>query len=175
MKKWISILLTLACVLTLAGCAGGEEGRTESVPNAGNTIPEKDSTPGSDVVLDTWGVTLTVRNVTPTGLTLIVTQSGGAPTGELETGSRYWLEEYRNGAWEAVPEVPTEDGVERGWDMIAYLIPMDDSVEWEINWTWIYGELPTGTYRIGKEIMDFRGTGDYDEQIYYAEFEVTDT
>ena len=66
MNKWIALVLTLACVLTLVGCAGGEEGWTESVPNAGNTIPEKDSTPGSDVVLDTWGVTLTVRNVTPT-------------------------------------------------------------------------------------------------------------
>ena len=26
--------------------------------------------------------------------------------------------------------------------------------------------------RIGKEIMDFRGAGDYDTSIYYAEFEI---
>lgn len=31
-------------------------------------------------------------------------------------------------------------------------------------------ELPPGTYRIVKEIMNFRGTGDYDENEYYAEF-----
>lgn len=31
---------------------------------------------------------------------------------------------------------------------------------------------PAGKYRIGKEIMDFRSTGDYDTNTYYANFEV---
>ncbi len=45
------------------------------------------------------GVTLTAEDVTPNGLTLVCTQSGGAPTGELQTGSRFWLEVYSESNW----------------------------------------------------------------------------
>ena len=48
----------------------------------------------------------------------------------------------------------------------------NDSREFELNWEWLYGKLPAGTYRIGKEIMDFRETGDYDTEWYYTEFEI---
>lgn len=37
---------------------------------------------------------------------------------------------------------------------------------------WLYGTIPNGKYRIGKEIMDFKGPGDYDNAIYFAEFEI---
>ena len=36
----------------------------------------------------------------------------------------------------------------------------------------LYSSLPTGYYRIGKEIMDFRAGGDYDKYNCYAEFTV---
>jgi hypothetical protein len=45
-------------------------------------------------------------------------------------------------------------------------------VEWSVSWETLYGSLPTGQYRIGKEIMDFRAGGDYDEYNYYAVFTV---
>ncbi len=51
---------------------------------------------------------------------------------------------------------------------------MDSSVEWEVNWEWLYGSLSAGTYRIGKEVMDFRGAGDYDQEFFYAKFEMTE-
>ena len=50
---------------------------------------------------------------------------------------------------------------------------MNDRVEWEVNWIELYGELSDGNYRIGKVIDDFRGSGDYDEKTYYANFELT--
>ena len=50
----------------------------------------------------------------------------------------------------------------------------DEVVEWEVNWEWLYGELPVGKYRIGKQIMDWRAPGDYDTVLYYAEFELRD-
>ena len=125
---------------------------------------------GFDLMEETWGAALSVRDVTPTGLTLICTQSGGAPTGELQTGSPFWLEKYVGGAWEMVPLVPTCVD----WTMEAYLIPMNDSVEWEVNWGYLYGELPAGVYRIGKDIMDFRNAGDYDEREYHAQFTIAE-
>ena len=114
------------------------------------------------------GVTLTAEDVTPNGLTLVCTQSGGAPTGELQTGSRFWLEVYSEGNW-----FPVKDDMEDVfWTMEAWSIPRNKRVEWSVSWETLYGSLPTGQYRIGKEIMDFRAGGDYDEYNYYAVFTV---
>lgn len=117
-----------------------------------------------------WGVTLTAEDITPTGITIKCTQSGGNPTGELQTGSWYILETWtREYGWKQMPYII--EG-EIGWNDIAWMIPMEDSVEWEVNWEWLYGAIPSGKYRIGKSITDFRGSGDFDNAIYYAEFEI---
>ena len=115
-----------------------------------------------------WGITLSVENVTSSGLTLICTQSGGEPTGELDTGSDYHLLVLENDTWKDVPTVIEE----YGWTSEAYIIPMGGSREFEINWEWLYGKLPAGNYRIVKGFMDFRETGDYDIKTYFAEFEI---
>lgn len=113
-----------------------------------------------------WGLTLTAENVTPTGLTLVFTQSGGEPTGSLETGCDYSLKVLKDNKWENVP------GFEGPWTMEAYLLPMDDTSKWDIDWEWLC-VLPAGQYRIEKEIMDYRGPGDYDKAVFFAEFEIT--
>ncbi len=119
---------------------------------------------------ETWGITLTAENITPTSATIKCTQSGGEPTGELDTGSWYILENWtQEHGWKEMPYVV--DG-EIGWDDLAWIIPMEDMVEWEINWEWLYGAVPKGKYRIGKEITDFRETGDYDKAVYFVEFEI---
>ena len=43
------------------------------------------------IVPDAWGLTLTAKDVTPTGCTVVFTQSGGNPTGELDTGVYFEL------------------------------------------------------------------------------------
>lgn len=119
-----------------------------------------------------WGITLTAENVTPTGLTIVCTQSDGEPTGELQTGSDYILEQLTEGAWKKVDYLSQEHEI--AWTAEAYLIPTEDTVKWEVNWEWLYGELSAGQYRIGKGIMDFRESGDYDTAMHYAEFEITE-
>ncbi len=118
---------------------------------------------------DPWSTTLTLENVTPIGLTLTVTQEGGAPTGELSFGPEFAVGKLIDGTWEAMA-IPLEGGV--SWNDIAYMLPLGGSVEQNINWEHIHGELETGTYRIRKRIMDLRGPGDYDEELYYAEFTI---
>ena len=115
-----------------------------------------------------WGIGLSVKDVTDSGLTLVCTQSGGKPTGELQTGSDYNLIVLKDGTWQEVPTIIEE----YAWTAEAYMVPKDDSVEFEINWEWLYGKLPAGTYRIKKGFTDFRGTGDYDDFSYWAEFEI---
>lgn len=119
-----------------------------------------------------WGITLTAENINPTGLTIKCTQSGGEPTGELQTGSDFVIERFTNEAWEKVDYILDDEMF--GWTAEAWIIPMDDICEWEVNWEWLYGTLPEGKYRIGKTIMDFRGSGDFDTATHYAEFEITE-
>ncbi|MBE5880844.1 MAG: hypothetical protein E7289_00830 [Lachnospiraceae bacterium] len=112
-----------------------------------------------------WGVVLSAENVTPDGMTLVCTQSGGSPSGELNTGAWYELEKKIDGKW-----IPSEKFAEVCWEDIAWNIPMEGRVEWDVNWTWIYGSLKSGEYRLVKELMDFRKAGDYDTCKSYAYF-----
>jgi hypothetical protein len=144
--KNLLILLILLTVLAVAGCVEEE-------------------------IDDPWGIQLKATEITPTGMTLVCKQSGGEPTGELQTGSYLILEESINEQWFPVEMTPSE--YERAWTCEAWIIPMNDTVEWKTDWEWVYGDLPDGNYRIGKEIMDSRRAGDYDKKMYYADFEVT--
>jgi len=119
---------------------------------------------------DNWGVELTATQITPTGLTLAFNQSGGNPTGDLQTGSMYWLEVQIDNQWVSVELLPSAHDI--GWTAEAYIIPMNEKTKLEVKWEWLYGELPGGRYRIGKEIMDFRGSGGYDILNYHAYFEI---
>ena len=122
---------------------------------------------------DNWGLELTATNVSPTGLTLLFNQSGGNPSGDLQTGSLYWLEVLIENQWIPVEMLPSANDI--GWTDEAYIINMNDITEWEVNWEWLYGELPIGSYRIGKEIMNFRSTGGiYETFYYYADFEIVE-
>ena len=44
-----------------------------------------------------WGIALSAVDVQPTGLTLVIAQSGGHPTGRLQYGSDYTLEVLQDG------------------------------------------------------------------------------
>ena len=114
---------------------------------------------------DNWGITLSVKNITANGATVVFSQSGGNPTGELNTGSYYRLE-YKN------EEMAFAVEGDVAWTAEAYMIKKDGETEMDVNWEWLYGTLEPGTYRIVKEVMDFRGPGDYDEKEYSAEFTI---
>lgn len=113
---------------------------------------------------DPWGLTLTAGAPSPTGVVLNFIQAWGAPSGELQYGSRYWLEREDGGEWVALP---VRDAF---WTQEAYPIPRNGQRSEEVDWSELYGQLPPGQYRIGKEITDFRAAGDYDTQTYYASF-----
>lgn len=134
-------------------------------------VPEEISQETDDVLQESpdngLGIMLSATDVTSDGMTLVCTQSGGSPTGELSTGPWYELEILKDGQWIAAPIY-----AEVCWEDIAWVIPQEDTTQWEINWTWIYGTLPAGEYRISKEIMDFRQTGDFDTCKSYACFTI---
>ncbi len=117
-----------------------------------------------------WGITLTSTNITPTGLTIVCEQVDGEQQGELQTGSYYWLEVYEGDTWQAVPYLLQEENI--GWTSEAWIISLNDTTEWEVDWEWLYGALPSGEYRIAKSVMNFIEAGNYEEQAYYATFSI---
>lgn len=123
----------------------------------------------SDSKAEELGVRLRVEDVTATGLTLVYEQQGGNPTGELFTGTEYSIEQYADSEWEKVSYVV--DG-NIAWEQLAYLIDQEGVTEQIVDWSWLYGELESGEYRIKKEISDFRAPGDYDTYEIYGYFQL---
>lgn len=148
--------------------AGRDAGarQDEDAETAGHPENGEEAEAGQE---DEWGLTLRAESVGATGCTIVFIQHGGAPTGELTSGTWYRIEKKEGDEW---VEMPYAQGIgdEIGWNDVAWCIPDEGSVSFEENWGFLYGELPSGNYRIVKEIMDFRGTGDYDKKWYYAEF-----
>ncbi len=146
MKRFVILLLPLVFLFSVVGCA---------------VVIEEES----------FGVTLSAKDVTPTSLTMVFSHSGEQIEEEsLVYGSEYTIEVYKDGKWEALPYLPSE--YERAWTAIAYLIPQNGSSEQTVSWEMLYGTLETGRYRVVKEIMYTPRGGKQSTHLYYAEFEI---
>lgn len=115
---------------------------------------------------------LSLKDISPTGVTLVFDQyDKEAPTGELDFGADYAIERLTDGKWEALPgPVEGSESENYAFDAVAYLIEPGSKTEKKIDWEWLHGPLAPGNYRIKKVVHDFRGTGDFDEYMIYAEF-----
>ena len=115
-----------------------------------------------------WGITLTAENVTPTSCVLHCYQSGGEPTGMLETGGEFIIEKWtEENDWQEVPYVTDNDVA---WHLVGFSIKKEGDTTWDVKWEFLYGTLPEGKYRIGKNIMNSKGAGHYSTAMFYAEF-----
>ncbi len=126
-----------------------------------------------------WGISLSIEYVTPTGATILCTQSGGnfsyseghfLSSINLTTGSDYLIEKQMDGEWVSLP-VPEN----LTWTTEAYPIPIYDTTQWSVGWGSTYGTLEPGHYRIGKWISISPAPGDTQSQMYYAEFTIEES
>ncbi len=117
------------------------------------------------------GLELSVENVSNKGLIIVCKHSTDkelTDVYDLQTGSFYSLEVLENDEYVAV-----EHSVENlAWTSEAWVISKDDETKWSLDWEWLYGRLPEGKYRIGKEIMNFKETGVFDTIMVYGYFEI---
>ena len=88
--------------------------------------------------------------------------------GVLSTTDEYWLERKVGNTWEVVTPVnqPTwgdgEQGIAKGTATFGY-----------IDWTPIYGKLPSGTYRMGKTVICRDSSTNYTRSHdFYSEFDI---
>ena len=165
MKKLIAFVLVSICVATFAGCASTADGGALQ-----DSIRNEERSDQVNIMQNDWGITLETENVTPGGLTLVCQQSGGTDVSELLTGSYFVIQKHEEAGWADVEYLPQEYDV--AWTAEAWIVQKENTTKWNVNWEWLYGELPDSEYRIGKEFMCFRGTGDFDSEMIYANFEI---
>lgn len=114
------------------------------------------------------GLYFSLKNISSTGATLVFRQyDADAPTGELEYGEDFVIEQRKDDKWEPVPVILDND---YGFDAVAYSITAGDTSERELSWEWLYGALAPGEYRIKKVVNDFRSSGDYSQYTICARF-----
>jgi len=114
-----------------------------------------------------WGITLFPERVSRTGATAtFYFISGFTVDGELTYGDFLSLERMENGNWiEVLPEVP---GFEYYVSDSSY--PVADGYGMVHEWTNRFGELPDGTYRMGKLVTLHHADGTTEEQMIYGQF-----
>ena len=88
----------------------------------------------------------------------------------IQCGDAFYLEvqDEESGEWRKLDTIIDN----AAFDAIAHIIQKDSPYEMVIDFEWLYGKLEPGRYRIVKTITDFRGSGDYTDYIYTAEFTV---
>ena len=120
---------------------------------------------------DTIAVSMSVSNVTPSGLTVHLRQYDKRDTEELTYGEEYQLERFNGTDWEEVPQI-IDNGA---FNAIGYALPAEGEAEIETNWEWLYGRLSPGRYRITKTIVDDRKVGNNPLYFLKSEFYIMDS
>ncbi|WP_069999945.1 immunoglobulin-like domain-containing protein [Cellulosilyticum sp. I15G10I2] len=170
MKKYFCLLVCMVInLILLSGC--GNYGNSnlakepEHIRKTADLIPSAETTDWKPTTYDTVNnfpdVTMTVKEEMASSTGLIVVFENKSDN-QCIYGEHFLLEKKINERWYQVPVVI--DG-NYGFNDIGYDLASGDTREWTVDWNWLYGSLNTGEYRIVKDILNFRDTGDYD--MYY--------
>lgn len=129
MKKLATLAAILAFMaLIISGC--GEEGE------AGELAYETG---------EVENVSISIENVSPTGAVIIITDTNKEP---YIYGEWYAIEKEEDGKWLEV-EIVLDN---YGFNSMGYIPNKNGELKFEIDWEWLYGKLPTGNYRLLKEV-----------------------
>jgi len=90
-------------------------------------------------------ITTNITNISLTGATIIIKDTNKNP---YTYGQWYKLEKQVNGIWYEVK--PIIDNY--AFNDIGYIPNENNEVKFVIDWEWLYGELPQGSYRILKQV-----------------------
>lgn len=123
--------------------------------------------------LEDWGLSFEITEVSPTGMTIRCTHSGGQQIGQLEA-TGYCL--ASNGLF-----LLLNDGFEFSPPMDNVVLKEDDVTEFTLDWAEPYGQLSSGEYRIMLYVRDVYDESQkhplmrnfYDTQIYNLDFTVS--
>lgn len=154
-----SVKLLLLCIslILLSGCMPSDE-PVELIESTVEKVNELTNV-RLEIVEDTLSREgFTLRIVNDSDKTLIYNGS-------------FFLEQKVDGKWYERNDIL---GGKFGFEDIGYETDPQDSSELVIKWDWLYGKLNSGEYRLIKDVLDFRASGDYDKHYLAVEFEITE-
>jgi len=97
------------------------------------------------VVTDIENVSISISDISLTGATITIKDTNKKP---YTYGQWYKIEKQINGKWYEVKTI-----IENyGFNSIGYLPDKNNEIKFVMNWEWLYGRLPLGSYRIIKEV-----------------------
>lgn len=97
------------------------------------------------VVTDIENVSISISDISLTGATITIKDTNKKP---YTYGQWYKIEKQINGKWYEIK--PIIDNY--GFNSIGYLPDKNNEVKFVMDWEWLYGHLPLGSYRIIKEV-----------------------
>ena len=123
--------------------------------------------------LEDWGLSFEITEVSPTGMTIRCTHSGGQQIGQLEA-TGYYLSSNEL-------FLLLNDGSESSPPMDNVVFKDDDVTEFTLDWAEPYGQLSSGEYRIMLYVHDVYDESQkhplmrnfYDTQIYNLDFTIS--
>lgn len=107
------------------------------------------------------------EDVSASGLKLYCDPQDWNGEGALTVGAEYWLEE-----WDGSSYVPMEPEMKPAWEKEDTAILPGEIASWDIGWGDIYGQLPSGYYRIGRTVTLCSGSDKIQELVCYAKFRI---
>ena len=90
-------------------------------------------------------VSADIYDISLTGATIIIKDTNEKP---YTQGEWYKIEKQVDGKWYEVETLLDN----YGFNSIGYLPDENNEVKFVMDWEWLYGELPVGSYRILKEV-----------------------
>ncbi len=140
----------------------------------GMNLPAVTDTPWTKEVNTLEGVTLSMEKYTDANGDLEINnqlranyQSSDDVGKILQTGAWFTIQREIDGVWYDLVPI-----AEVAWEEIAYIISAGETTVLPVTWEYLYGELPTGEYRIVISIQDWRAPGDFDTYYLADEFEL---
>lgn len=174
MKRYLYLILVIVlCLTLLSGCVAYNNAK--SIKEKGNIDNSNQSKDIGDLqptiykdVNKLAGVTMNGKDgtISSSGITLVFKNDSDK---QCTYGEFFILEEKINKSWY---EVPVTINGNYGFNDIGYELFPGDNRELVVDWDWLYGNLDGGEYRIIKDILDFRGTGDFDKYYLTVEFTI---
>lgn len=129
MKRFVTLFLVLVCtVAILTGCGGEPAQHTQTQQQT-----------------QVENVTFQISAISPTGATLIITDTNPEP---YLYGEWYKIQRLADGQWVDVPTVIDN----YAFNLMGYIPDANGEVKFTINWEWLYGKLPSGEYRLWKQV-----------------------
>ena len=96
-------------------------------------------------------VDISMKDVTATGATIILSRYEDSDSEEITYGKEFRIQKKSDGKWQEADIVCKGN---YGFESVGYVLGKDETKEEKLDWEWLYGKLGAGDYRLIKKVQD---------------------